>query len=103
MLHSDGALVVDVLSDMISNSLITGRDVDAERAVILDEIAMHGDDPAELVSELVTAQMLSGVGLGRPVIGSPGIHRGDVAVADRPALAPALPAGVPGGRGRGSS
>ena len=71
VLHSDGALVVDVLSDMISNSLITGHDVDAERAVILDEIAMHGDDPAELVSELVTAKMLSGVGLGRPVIGSP--------------------------------
>jgi predicted Zn-dependent peptidase len=71
VLHSDGALVVDVLSDMISNSLITGRDVDAERAVILDEIAMHGDDPAELVSDLVTAQMHSGVGLGRPVIGSP--------------------------------
>ena len=72
VLHSDGPLVVDVLSDMISNSLITSHDVAAERAVILDEIAMHGDDPAELVSELVTAQLLSGVGLGRPVIGSPG-------------------------------
>ena len=85
---------------MISNSLITGHDVDAERAVILDEIAMHGDDPAELVSELVTAEMLSGVGPGPAGDRLAGIHRGDVAVADRPALAPALPAGVPGGRGR---
>ena len=47
MLAHDADLVVDVLADMISDSLITGHDVDAERAVILDEIAMHGDDPAE--------------------------------------------------------
>ena len=38
VLHSDAQLALDVLSDMIIHSLITPHDVDAERAVILDEI-----------------------------------------------------------------
>ena len=69
VLHSDGALVVDVLSDMISNSLITGHDVDAERAVILDEIAMHADDPAEVAQEMIMTALFGDSGLGAPVIG----------------------------------
>jgi predicted Zn-dependent peptidase len=56
---------------MISSSLVTGADVDAERAVILDEIAMHADDPAEVVSELVSDRIFAGSGLGQAVIGSP--------------------------------
>lgn len=71
VLRSDAALAVDVLSDMISASRITAADVDAERAVILDEIAMHADDPGEVVSELVSDRIFAGSGLGQAVIGSP--------------------------------
>ena len=39
VLHSDAELAVDVLTDMISNSMITGEDVDAERAV--DDDTVH--------------------------------------------------------------
>ena len=46
VLHTDAELALDVLTDMITHSLITPQDVDAERAVILDEISMHADDPA---------------------------------------------------------
>ena len=49
VLHTDADRAVDVLSDMIANSLVTTADIDAERAVILDEIAMHADDPSDLV------------------------------------------------------
>jgi len=61
---------VDVLSDMISASQIAAADVDAERAVIQDEIAMHADDPGEVVQELVADRVFAGTGLGQPVIGS---------------------------------
>src|SRR3954470_20376294 len=34
-------LAVDVICDMVTSSLIASRDVDGERTVILEEIAMH--------------------------------------------------------------
>lgn len=70
VLRTDADLAVDVLGDMISSSLITPADVDAERAVISDEIAMHADDPGEVVQELVANRLFAGTGLGQPVIGS---------------------------------
>jgi predicted Zn-dependent peptidase len=70
VLADDGDLAVDVLSDMITSSLIKTNEVQAERAVILDEIAMHGDDPVESVQELVSARLLPHPGLGLPVIGT---------------------------------
>jgi predicted Zn-dependent peptidase len=70
VLHSDADVAFDVLTDMISNSLITPEDVDAERAVILDEISMHADDPTELAAEAAAAAIFGKSGLGRPVIGS---------------------------------
>jgi predicted Zn-dependent peptidase len=70
VLHSDAELAVDVLTDMVIHSLITPHDVDAERAVILDEISMHADDPAEQAVEAVATEIFGKSGLGRPVSGS---------------------------------
>jgi predicted Zn-dependent peptidase len=70
VLDVDAELAVDVLTDMLTSSQVLAADVDAERAVILDEIAMHADDPGETVSELVTGLLFGDSGLGRPVIGS---------------------------------
>jgi predicted Zn-dependent peptidase len=70
VLHSDAELALDILTDMITGSLITPEDIDAERAVILDEISMHADDPTELAAEAVAAAVFGKSGLGRTVIGS---------------------------------
>ncbi|GAA4694957.1 pitrilysin family protein [Nocardioides nanhaiensis] len=56
VLDDDLPLAVDVLGDMITGSLIAAEDVEAEREVILDEIAMHEDDPDDVVHELFAAQ-----------------------------------------------
>ena len=56
VLDEDLPLAVDVLGDMITSSLITDEDVEAERDVILDEIAMHDDDPDDVVHNLFAAQ-----------------------------------------------
>ena len=66
----DADLAVDVLVDMVTESVVTAADVDVERAVILDEIAMHGDDPGEVVQDLVAAEVFAGSGLSQRVIGS---------------------------------
>ena len=55
VLDADLPLAVDVLGDMITSSLLTADDVEAERNVILDEIAMHDDDPDDVVHNLFAA------------------------------------------------
>ncbi|TNM45185.1 insulinase family protein, partial [Nocardioides albidus] len=71
VLSDDLPLAVDVLGDMITGSVIASHDVDAERDVILDEIAMHDDDPDDVVQNLL-AELAWGAGssLGRPIAGT---------------------------------
>ncbi len=71
VLAGDAGLAVGVLTDMLTESTVTASDLDAERAVIQDEIAMHADDPGEVVQEVVAGHVFAGSGLGRTVIGSP--------------------------------
>ena len=70
VLDDDLPLAVDVLGDMVTSSRITPEDVEAERDVILDEIAMHDDDPDDVVQDLLAAQAWGASPLGRPVAGS---------------------------------
>jgi len=71
VLGEDLPLAVDVLGDMITDSRITSHDVDAERDVILDEIAMHEDDPDDVVHNLF-AELAWGAEspLGRSIAGT---------------------------------
>jgi predicted Zn-dependent peptidase len=70
VLDADLPLAIDVLSDMVTGSLIEAKDVDAERGVILEEIAMNEDDPADLVHEAFAAQVFGDTPLGRPILGT---------------------------------
>src|SRR6185312_11828173 len=70
VLDDDLGLAVDVLGDMITSSLITPEDVEAEREVILDEIAMHDDDPDDVVHNLFAATAWAGTPLARPIAGT---------------------------------
>src|SRR5580693_7336203 len=70
VLDTDLPLAIDILSDMVNSSLIAPQDVDAERGVILEEIAMNEDDPADLVHEAFAAQLFGDTPLGRPILGS---------------------------------
>jgi predicted Zn-dependent peptidase len=70
VLDADLPLAVDVLSDMVTGSLITPKDVDAERNVVLEEIAMNDDDPPDTVHEAFTAKLFGDTPLGRPILGT---------------------------------
>ena len=70
VLDEDLPLAVDVLGDMVTSSLISPEDVDAERDVILDEIAMHDDDPDDVAHNLFAAQAWGDSPLGRPIAGT---------------------------------
>jgi predicted Zn-dependent peptidase len=70
VLDADLPLAIDVLADMVTSSLIEPKDVDAERGVILEEIAMNEDDPSDTVHEAFAAQLFGDTPLGRPILGS---------------------------------
>ena len=70
VLDADLPLAIDVLSDMVTSSLIEPKDVDAERGVVLEEIAMNDDDPNDVVHESFTAQLFGDTPLGRPILGT---------------------------------
>src|SRR6266436_10353502 len=70
VLDADLPLAVDVLSDMVTSSLITPKDVDAERNVVLEEIAMNEDDPSDTVHEAFTSKLFGDTPLGRPILGT---------------------------------
>ncbi|MFC7308659.1 M16 family metallopeptidase [Streptomyces monticola] len=70
VLDTDLPLAIDVVCDMLTGSLIEQEDVDAERGVILEEIAMTEDDPGDCVHDLFAHTMLGDTPLGRPVLGT---------------------------------
>jgi predicted Zn-dependent peptidase len=67
--HVETAL--DVMADMVFSPLF--EDLDAERAVVLEEIAMYDDTPQELVHDLIGEAVFGTHALGRPVIGTAGV------------------------------
>jgi predicted Zn-dependent peptidase len=70
VLDADLPLAIDVLSDMVTDSLLELRDVDAERNVILEEIAMNDDEPSDTVHEAFTSRLFGDTPLGRPILGT---------------------------------
>jgi predicted Zn-dependent peptidase len=71
VLDSDLPLAVDLLSDVVTAATLTADNVEVERAVVLEEISMHADDPEELVGEVFDTALFGVHPLGLPVIGTP--------------------------------
>jgi predicted Zn-dependent peptidase len=69
VLDQDLPMALDVLPDMVRNSVIDPTELESERRVILEEIAMHEDAPDELVHDLFYKAMWAEHPLGRPVLG----------------------------------
>ena len=70
VLDADLPLAADVLTDVVSSALLREQDVESERGVILEEIAMTEDDPGDLVHEEFSLALWGDTPLGRPIAGS---------------------------------
>jgi predicted Zn-dependent peptidase len=57
---------------MVTSATISAADVDSERGVILEELAMNDDDPSDVVHERFSEAVLGQHPLGRPIGGTPG-------------------------------
>lgn len=70
VLDADVPLAIDVLADLMTASTVTEKDVDAERGVVLEEIAMRDDDPSDLVHDVFAETLFGDQPLGRPILGT---------------------------------
>jgi predicted Zn-dependent peptidase len=69
LLAEDHELGLDILSDIIWSPAFRPVEFESERQVILEEILMHADDPADLVHDVLTSALYPEHPLGREVLG----------------------------------
>ncbi len=70
LLAENVELGLDILSDIMWRPALRSDDLDAERQVILDEILMHADEPADEAAEQSSAILFPDHPLGREVLGT---------------------------------
>ena len=70
VLDADLPIAVDVVMDVVTAALLRSEDVESERQVVLEEIAMHEDDPADVAVEHFYSQVLPDRALARPILGT---------------------------------
>ncbi|TGD87060.1 insulinase family protein [Mycolicibacterium sp. CH28] len=70
VLDDDLEMAVDLVADVVLNGVCASHDVELERDVVLEEIAMRDDDPEDALGDVFLTAMFGDHPLGRPVIGS---------------------------------
>jgi predicted Zn-dependent peptidase len=82
VLASDLPLAVALLSDLVTEACNTAADLESERTVVLEEIAMRDDEPSDAVHDLFSETLFGDTPLGRSVLGTvesiEGLTRDDV-------------------------
>ncbi len=61
---------VDVLMDMLENSLFDAKEMNRERGVILEEMQMYEDTPDDQIIDLITEKTMAGTPLQSNIIGT---------------------------------
>ena len=70
VLAVDLPLAIDVLCDVVTDAQLKPEDIEGERGVILEEIAMVDDDPSDLVHDQFARTLFGDTALGRPILGT---------------------------------
>ncbi|MBB3665083.1 putative Zn-dependent peptidase [Prauserella sediminis] len=70
VIDEDLPVAMDLVTDVVFEARCTDADVDTERSVVLEEIAMRDDDPEDLLHETFVETVMGGHALGRPVLGN---------------------------------
>jgi predicted Zn-dependent peptidase len=70
VLDVDLEMAVDMVADVVLNGVCAAADVELERAVVLEEIAMRDDDPEDTLGDEFLSARFGDHPVGRPVIGT---------------------------------
>ena len=69
LLAEDLHIGIDIISDIIQNSIFESKELERERGVILQEIGMYLDDPAQMVGDYWQKTAFPNQPLGRLILG----------------------------------
>ncbi len=69
VLKEDTALAVDILADILQHSVFDPKELERERAVILQEIGQAIDTPDDIIFDLFQERAFPDQAMGRPVLG----------------------------------
>ncbi len=72
VLDDDLALAVDLVADVVLRGRFDAADLEVERSVVLEEIAMRDDDAEDLLHDTFGATMFGDHPVGRPILGTEG-------------------------------
>ncbi|MCL3860194.1 pitrilysin family protein [Actinotalea sp. K2] len=75
VLDADLPMAVDVIADMVTSARLDPAELETERGVILEELAMNDDDPSDVAHEQFATVVLGEHALGRPIGGTPATIR----------------------------
>jgi predicted Zn-dependent peptidase len=70
VLDTDLELAIDLVADVVLRGRCAVDDVELERDVVLEEIAMRDDDPEDSLGDVFLTALFGEHPIGRPVIGS---------------------------------
>ena len=70
VLDADLDLAVDLVSDVVLNGVCAPEDVELERDVVLEEIAMRDDDPEDAIGDVFLSTLFGRHPVGLPVVGT---------------------------------
>src|SRR6185312_2178178 len=70
VLDADLELALDLVADVVLNGVCAPEDVELERDVVLEEIAMRDDDPEDAIGDVFLSALFGSHPVGRPVVGS---------------------------------
>ena len=76
VLDRDLPMAIDVVCDVVTDALLRSSDIDDERGVILEEIAMYEDDPSDLIHDDFASLVYGQTPLGRTILGTTDSIRG---------------------------
>ncbi|NVN00674.1 pitrilysin family protein [Arthrobacter sp. SDTb3-6] len=71
VLDTDLPMAIDVIADMVTSAVLDPAELEQERDVILEEIAMDSDDPTDVAHEKFVEAVMGRHALGRPIGGTP--------------------------------
>ena len=75
VLKEDVPLAIDILADILQHSTFDARELERERAVVLQEIGQANDTPDDIIFDLFQERAFPDQPMGRPVLGRAEIIR----------------------------
>ncbi|PKK90556.1 MAG: peptidase M16 [Candidatus Wallbacteria bacterium HGW-Wallbacteria-1] len=66
--HTD--LAIELLTDLLRNSVFNEKEIKREKKVVLEEIKMYDDTPDELIHEMFSQELWKNSSWGQPILGS---------------------------------